>query len=206
MVLARAGRFGCPPLDMSPTALRGKLLLARTGLLCFLLAIWLVLAGATRAESGYPLEYPVKAAFLYKFALYVEWPESAFDTAESPVSVGVLGPMRMLEQVEGAVRGRSLAGRPVTVSRVVDQDLSRFHILFVARSEQASLARQSIPGDLPMLVVTESPAWQDLGSVINFVLADERIRFDVDLASAERRGLDVSAQLLNVARDVRGKP
>ncbi len=179
---------------------------ARTSLLFCLVVAGLLLVDVTQAETDSPLEYQVKAAFLYKFALYVEWPESAFETGKSPVSVGVLGPRWLRNQVEAAVRGRSLAGRPVTVTRVVDQDLSDFHVLFVVRSEEERFAPGSVSGDRPMLVVTESPNWQEFGSVINFVLMDDRIRFDVDLASAEKRGLSLSSQLLNVARKVRGKP
>lgn len=181
-------------------------MLTRTGLLCCLLAVCFIQVGDARAEKDTTLEYPVKAAFLYKFALYVEWPESAFESRESPFLVGVLGPGWMLDQVEAAVRGRSLAGRPITVTQVVGQDLSQFHVLFLVRSEESRLARQSISGDLPVLVVTESPNWQEWGSVINFVLMEDRIRFDVDLEAAEKRGLSLSSQLLNVARNVQSKP
>lgn len=176
------------------------------GLLFCLVAACLIQVSITRAEPNSSLEYPVKAAFIYQFALYVEWPESTFESGESPVLVGVLGPQWMLEEVEAAVRGRSLSGRPVKVTHVVDQDFSNLHVLFVARSEEERLARRSDPVDHPVLVVTESPEWQGLGSVINFVLSDDRIRFDVDLASAEKRGLSLSSQLLNLARNIQGKP
>lgn len=178
----------------------------RISLLFSLVAVCLVPVDVTQAETDSPLEYQVKAAFLYKLALYVEWPESAFETAESPVSVGVLGPRWMRNQVEAAVRGRSLASRSVTVTHAAEQDLSNFHVLFVVRSEERRLDRRLVSGDPPVLVVTESPDWQELGSVINFVLTEDRIRFDVDLAAAEKRGLSLSSQLLNVARNVRGKP
>lgn len=177
----------------------------RNSLLCFLLYTCLFLGNNALADPDPSLEYPVKAAFLYKFALYVEWPASAFESEDSPVAVGVLGSPGMVEQVEAAVRDRLLAGRPVTVSRAADQDLFRFHMLFVARSEQSRLARRSVPDELPVLVVTESPDWPGFG-VINFVVADDRIRFDVDLESAGKRGLSLSAQLLNVARNIRGRP
>lgn len=165
----------------------------------------LVLPGASAAESWSQPEYPVKAAFLYKFALYVEWPESAFETETSPLVVGVRGPDQLIAQVEDAVRDRDLDGRPFVVRRITGREFDAVHLLFVAGSEQSRVSRLlPLPERRATLVVTESPAGLDAGAVINFVIRDDRVRFDVDLESAEKYGLKLSAQLLKIARRVRG--
>ena len=179
----------------------------RRFLVALLFSVWVSTGGAVMADTPAPLEYPVKAAFLYKFALYVEWPEDAFATQVSPVIVGVIGPPELVDQVREAMHDRHLNGRPIEVRQVTRPDLNKFHLLFIARSAQANLEELLDPkARRPLLVVTEAPGALEAGSVINFDVTDERVRFDVNLNSAGNRGLRVSAQLLNVARTVQGAP
>ena len=156
---------------------------------------------------GNVAEYQVKAAFLYKFCQYVEWPQNAFASGDSPIVLGVAGPDSLLAELGNVVRNHTVNGRPVQV-RKVDGNASPtgLHVLFIARSEQSNQPKLiSQSQKLPLLLVTESPADLDDGGGINFEVQDNRVRFDVGLASVNRQGLRLSAQLLKVARNVRGE-
>jgi hypothetical protein len=155
-------------------------------------------------EESTALERRVKAAFLYKFAGYVEWPAAAFDSAQAPVNIAVMGDDAIAAELEQLVVGRTSGGRPVAVRRIESLDDSGpLHILFIGRSESGrlrSLIRGA--GTRAVLIVTETPGALAMGSMINFVLADGRVRFEVALAAVEKRGLSLSSRLLAVARSV----
>jgi hypothetical protein len=152
------------------------------------------------------LERRVKAAFLYKFTAYVAWPQASFARPDAPLTIGIIGDDLLAEETAQIVAGRSVDGRPLAVRRMTAAEpASGVHILFVARAETprfAQILKALPPG--PVLVVTESEAAFKQGSAINFVLLDGRVRFDVSVEAAERRGARLSARLLAVARSVQG--
>ena len=153
-------------------------------------------------------ERDVKAAFLFRFASYVEWPEHAFGRPDGTLVIAVAGNDGVYERLAYIVAGRSVGRHPVAARRVnKGESVTGVHILFVGAgagawgSELASQARRR-----PILVVTEADAAGSPASVINFVVTDNRVRFDVSMEAAEANGLRLSALLLSVARQVRGKP
>jgi uncharacterized protein DUF4154 len=164
--------------------------------------------GARAAEDGESLELRVKAAFLYKFAGYVEWPTKAFARPETPVTIGVIGAESLATELAQAVTGRTVNDRQVTVKRLkAGESLAGIHILFVGRAESArldQLAQSAQPRSI--LTVTESDGALERGSVINFVLSGGRVRFEIALDSAEKSGLKLSSRLLAVAQQVTGTP
>ncbi len=150
------------------------------------------------------LERRVKAAFLYKFASYVDWPAAAFPGADSPMRIGVCGADSLAADLAQLVEGRTAAGHRVAVVRVKpDDDLAGLHILFVGASEIARLPviLSAVPRR-PVLVVTDSNGALALGSMINFRLVEGRVRFRIARQAAERHGLRLSSRLLAVAEDV----
>lgn len=158
-----------------------------------------------QAEEPGTLEHQVKAAFLYKFAGYVDWPATAFARPDTPLTIGLVGAEPVATELIQAVSGRTVNGRTVTVRRLRAGDsLAGVHILFMGRAESARLtewaesARQH-----SALIVTESDGALAQGSVINFVMADRRVRFEVALDSAEKSKLKLSSRLLAVALQVR---
>jgi YfiR/HmsC-like len=169
----------------------------------------LVIAGAPFARclaqsDLQAAEYRVKAAFLYKFASYVEWPPQVFERPETPFVFGVAGADTLGEELDQVVSGRSVAGRPVQVRKLRRGDpVEGLHILFVGGTDGGRPAEvlASAKGK-PVLTVTESPDTFALGSIINFVIVDDKVRFDVALREAELCKLRVSARLLSVARKV----
>ena len=149
-------------------------------------------------------EYRVKAAFLYKFGAYIEWPDGSFQRPDSPLVIGVLGADALAEELAQIVAGRNVNGRPVSVRKLrAGGSIEGLHILFVGRGDGGRLAEilASAKGR-PLLTVTESEQALELGSMINFVLVDDKVRFDVSLLPADLGSVKISARLLAVARKV----
>ena len=148
-------------------------------------------------------EAGVKAAFLYKFASYVEWPPAAFPAADSPVVFGVMASDEVAAELERILPGRAIQGHPVAVRRLKEgESFSGVHVLFIGRGQsnlRAVIRAAQHPG---MLVVTETERGLESGSAINFVVSDERVGFEVSVEAAERNGLRISSRMLNVARRV----
>jgi hypothetical protein len=163
-------------------------------------------AGSVRAQQQ-TLEHDVKAAYLYNFTKYVEWPP---ETAQG------LEPFRLCVVADGVIRsaihrtvdGEMVDGRPlVMVAPQTLRDAQQCQILFVGRSEreQASKLLAAVR-DRPVLTVGDSSRFMEQGGMIEFLLQDRRVRFDVNLPSAQRSKLRVSSNLLRVARKVLEPP
>lgn len=174
-----------------------------------LAAIWLLslaaLASQAWAQAQGRLEASeagIKAAFLYKFASYVEWPPAAFPDAGSPFVFGIAGNDEVAAELERLVAGKTIQGHPTAVRRIKEgEGLNGVPVLFVGRgqSNPRALIRAAQSGTL---VVTESPGALDLGSAINFIPVEDRVGFEVSVDAAERNGLKISSRMLNVARRV----
>jgi len=151
--------------------------------------------------SGQALERSVKAAFLYKFLGYADFPASAFADSAAPVTIGVVGSEEMVAELGRVVAGRQVRGRPIVVRTLREGDAAQVHLLFVAGNDNARAARvlRSTQAALP---VTECELGLQYGSVINFRIIEERVRFDVSLDSAERNNVKLSSRLLTVANRV----
>lgn len=170
-----------------------------------LLLLWL-LAGAAHAQppraGATPearLEVQVKAAYLYKFAGFVDWPPSAFARPDSPLVIGVAGNDELALQLEQVVAGRSVGGHPLAVRRVARGDpLAGLHVLYAAEAGAGLLA--SARG-LPLLTVGDAEAQ---GGMIRFLVVDQRLRFEVALGQVGPSGLKISARLLAAALRVTG--
>src|SRR6266480_2660061 len=145
-----------------------------------------------------------KAAFLYKFSAFVEWPLRAFAGPESSFTIGVIGADELAAQLEQIVKGRTVLERAVVVRRMRrGESVEGIQMLFIGQAEGARLAEilASAKGQ-SVLTVTESEDALSHGSMINFVFVDDKVRFDVALPQAERGALRISARLLAVARKV----
>jgi uncharacterized protein DUF4154 len=170
----------------------------------FVWAALLVSNAAVPAQEPAALEASeagVKAAYLYKFAAYVDWPESASAGSRAFV-IGVMDADEVAQELERIVPGRSVHDRPVEVRRLREgHSTAGLHMLFVGRGAdvRAALGGSQQPG---LLVVTDNPRGLELGSTINFVLAGEHLGFEVSLEAAQHHGLSISSRMLNVARRV----
>ncbi len=157
------------------------------------------------AQSARAPEYEVKAAFLYNFAKFVEWPANAFAQSSAPLRICVLGQDPFGDTLNRIVQGKSISGRTIVNQRLQSPaEAHPCHILFISGSNLEALnkALQSTR-DLPLLTVGESDVFLELGGVINFVLEQDRVRFEISLGAAESHRLKLSSKLLAVARAVK---
>lgn len=149
----------------------------------------------------------VKAAFLYKFAGYVEWPIFA-DSDDAPITIGVAGADPFAAELTEITRGRTVAGRSISVRRVEASDsFDGLQILFIgnqARAAERNLLESA--RSLPILTVTESAGALADGSIINFTQDKDRVRFEISLHSAEQSMLKLNSRLLAVAEVVHRGP
>jgi hypothetical protein len=180
---------------------RGLLALLRSGPVALLLV---VTPNVDSVERDPLPEYPVKAAFLYHFLEFVEWP-AASPLPPSRVTIGVLGRDPFGEVLDKAILKKVVAGRTLTVRRFTSiAALERCEILFISSSEMPRLAE--ILGRLKgaaVLTVGEADSFAQRGGMIGFVLEDDRVRLEINRAAAERAGLQISSKLLAVARLVK---
>jgi hypothetical protein len=159
---------------------------------------------ATPASRADTLEYQVKAAYLYKFTPFVEWPASAFAGPSSPFNVCVLGEDPFGPALDHAVDGHLVGEHPVKVRRLQSvESAGECHILYLggSRAPVAAAAISKVRGD-PILTVTE----QNLGvsgGVIQFLVRDGHVRFTIDTAAALANRVVISAKLLSLAASVR---
>jgi hypothetical protein len=163
--------------------------------LCIALPAW--------AQAGpQATDVQVKAAFLYKFGAFVEWPPQAFAGPGAAFTIGVLGADAVAQELEQIATGRTVHGRPVAVRRLKrGEPLAGLHVLFVGQAQAARLDQILTPAQ-PLLVVTDAADGLPEGSIINFVPVANKLRFDIALAAAERMRLRISSRLLAVARKV----
>ena len=158
---------------------------------------------AAEADS---LEYAVKATYLYKFAGYVDWPPKSFAAPDSPFSLCIAGDDPFGATLDTAVQGQRIGGRPVVVRRLktVGRD-SGCQILFVGGPDpQRAQMIDAVRGS-GVLTVTEGADAGGATGIINFVIRDNRVRFDIDQEAAARNGLSISSKLLSLALNLRAR-
>lgn len=172
----------------------------------FIVALNFPALAANDGAGDNGLERGVKAAFLYKFLGYIEWPPAVFPRPDSPFVIGVIGADTVAAELAQISSGRTVNNRAVTIRRIGEKDsLSGIHMLFIGRSaasRQAQLLEAAQQNSV--VAVTETDDALAQGSVINFRLADGRVRFDVSLAAAEKSDLKLSSRMLSVASQVHG--
>lgn len=179
----------------------------RTLLLACGVSAWALAGVQAQAQAEARIqatETEVKAAYLYRFASYVEWPSRAFRTPDAPFVIGVLGADDIEVQLKAIVKGRRLGPHPI-VTRALHEgdDVKGVQLLFVAAGQSDRLpAIVQAAQAAGALIVTESPGALEAGSEINFVPMGDRIGFDVSLASAQRNGHHISSRMLALAHRV----
>jgi uncharacterized protein DUF4154 len=163
---------------------------------------------ASTAQVRPPSEYELKAAFLFNFAKFVDWPSNSFANPEAPFLVCVLGPDPFGGALDGALRGKVVAEHPVNITRVKHvADLVGCQILFVAASESRHLPEilAKLRGHC-VLLIGETDDFASSGGAIQFTLEDNRVRFFINPDAADRAGLKISSKLLALAKIVRDAP
>ncbi len=172
-------------------------------LLASCLLLMLAFAAPAQAEGGL-VERQVKAAYLFKFASFVEWPDGAFALPSTPLVIGVAGNDALAEQLDYVAAGRAINGHNVQVRRVRRGDkLAGLHILFVGGSDRAAVT-EWIDGARSgaVLTVSDTPEAFAAGCMVNFVINDEKVRFEVAMRHVNAGHIRISARMLSVASRV----
>jgi hypothetical protein len=180
-------------------------LLRRWPALVLLLAVLLAPGRVHAQPAG---EYDVKAAFLYNFAKFVDWPSAAFPEPNSSFRICVLGKDPFGGSLQAAVGGEEIAGHKLTVVRT--DSLSRpagCQILFISRSERDQTSQVlTAVRDSPVLTVGDAPGFLEQGGMINFLLEGGKVRFEINNEAAGRANIRISSKLLQLARRVVSNP
>ena len=165
------------------------------------------LLAAVQAHAALFSADAVKAAFLYRFASYIEWPEDA--PATGPFVIAVYGAEDVAKQLDELLPRMTVHGRPALVRRVTRaSELAGVHILYVGPREPLARSRsvRETAILLPILIVTDDEKGLDAGGVINFIEQSRNVRFEVSLAAADRARLKIASALLSVAARVERRP
>jgi hypothetical protein len=149
-------------------------------------------------------EYQIKAVFLFNFAQFVDWPNEAFQSAQSPLVIGILGDDPFGSYLDQAVRGERVKNRPMVVrrySRVAD--VTDCHILFISESETGRLDQilEHLKGR-SILTVGDSDGFSQLGGIIRFATENSKVRLKINLRAAKQAHLTISSKLLRPAEIV----
>jgi hypothetical protein len=171
------------------------------------MAAALLLAGAVATSAGAALEATapaIEAAYLYKFGFFVQWPQAAFAASNSPINLCIVGNDPFGATLDDLVSGQKIGDRPIRVRRMsaISAD-SGCHIVYASGDAGSSMGSTlaSLRGS-DVLTVTDASD-HDGAAIINFVIKDNKVRFDIDDAAAASGGLVISSRLLSLALDVK---
>ena len=173
------------------------------------IASWVVIAvPPSQAQQAIASEVRVKAAYLYNFGKFVEWPENNVPEQDQSFEICVLGADPFGPILDAALARGSIDGKNVTAKRISKpQDVDSCRILFISTSEEGHLKEVLTALDkASVLTVSDIPRFSQRGGMIGFILDGNRVRFDVNLASAQSARLTLSSELLKVATNVRKDP
>lgn len=160
--------------------------------------------GSAQNAARVATEESVKAAYLFKFAAYVDWPPAAFEQPDSALTIAVIEDERLAAELDAVTAGRTVRGRPVSTRRLsADDTLAGVHVLFVPSRDRGRASAEGLAPELPILTVADSDSGEP-GIVLTFVTVNGRVRFEADLIAAQQRGLRLHSGLLTVAERVHG--
>jgi hypothetical protein len=160
------------------------------------------------AQAGKPGEYQVKAAYLSNFGKFVEWPTRPAAAKDEPFNVCVIGDDPFGAALDAALEGETIDRAPMMARRIQKpEDATNCRILFISSTDisQIQAILTAVSGS-SVLTVGESPDFTKRGGVVQFVLQGSRVRFEINLAAAQRLGLKLSSELLKLAIAIRRTP
>ncbi len=173
-------------------------------------AVWFLLLAAIvsralplQAQSTISRDRHIKAAFLYNFGNYVQWPKQCFAGPQSPFVIGILGNNSIGTALDAVAAKKRLQDRRIVIKRFESlKEYTPCHILFVPRAtdpkvQVAAIAKLRTAG---VLLVGETPSFADRGGTVNFFTQQNRMRFEINQEAAKLEGLKISAKLLSLAK------
>jgi len=189
--------------------MRVQLIKRRVRAAIAILPILLAAMALNAQNTAGSAEYLIKAGFIYNFANLVQWPSSSFAQADSPIVIVILGEDHFGTTLDRALEGKKVNARSFVIKRAKSiSELQRTlgpqkdcQILYVSSSEMPHLsdAIQMLKG-VPVLTIGETPGFARNGGIINLILEDNKVRFEVNVAAAKDADLNISSRLLALAR------
>ncbi len=160
--------------------------------------------GASIAGSAETTEFQVKAAFVYNFVKFVQWPHDSFPaTGDAPISICVLGQDPLGDALE-SLKGLTAYGRNLSVRRIAGQgEADRCQVLYLCRSEREAMGNLLKGMKAGVLTIGDMKSFASAGGIINFVIVDNRVSFEINVDAAERAKLKISSQILKLAKIVK---
>ena len=158
---------------------------------------------AWSSEESTLTEYDVKAAFLLNFVRFTDWSDRTRGETGNELILGIAGEDRFGNALN-LIRGKKVKGRTLVINNAVDSNnLTNCDILFISSSEKDRLpSLMAALKDLPILTVSEIEGFAQRGGIINFIIVDNKVRFEINPDAAKQVGIHISAQLLQLARIV----
>lgn len=161
-------------------------------------------AGRPDQTGGTPSEIQVKAAYLYNFVKFVDWPESSFRDEKAPIVIGVLGEDPFGSVLDETLAGKRIRGRELAVKRFKWlRDFKPCHILYISSSEKENLEQvlRKVEGT-GIVTVSDTEGFAEQGVILNLVNENDKIRFKVNIDAAQDSRARISAKLLQFTRIV----
>lgn len=154
------------------------------------------------AQGKPPLEYQVKAAFLFNFTRFIHWPESAYTSPDAPFVIGIVGTDPFGTYLDELVNSEKAEGHPIIIRRYPGGgDMSGCQLIFIGLDTPGKLkAILSLTAHPGMLTVGDAASFISSGGMVRFFKEDNRIKIEIKLAAAKAAQLEVSAKLLQVAK------
>ena len=170
-------------------------------------AVSIAASGVTSVfpQSRQVSEYQIKAAFLYNFAKFVEWPPAVSPGANDPMEICVVGEDPFGNILNQSIEGKTVGGHKLMIRQLKPaQDMKGCQVAFISSSEKNHLTSvlEGLKGG-GVLTVGETEGFAALGGVINFTMEDDKVHFEINLDAAGRAGLKISSKLLQLARIVK---
>jgi len=151
-------------------------------------------------------EYQIKAAFLYNFAKFVEFPKQSLAPEDREIVIGIIGNDPFGRILDDTVAGKKVDNRGFVIKRFASFDeIKSCHVLFISSSEQGNVAEilKKLDG-LGILAVSDFASLPDDGVMINFIVKSNRVKFEINLNAAQKAGIKISSKLLKLAVSVKG--
>ncbi len=174
------------------------------GLFWVVVVPWVV--ASEFSEFAITKEYQFKAAFLYHFTKFIEWPIGVNDQADTTFGFCIMGFSPLEPALHRLIGDKMVRGLKPTIKRVVDFDeVDRCHVLFISRTEQSAVANfVNILRNSSILTVGETPNFAQQGGIIEFVIVNNKLSFAINIEAAKRMQLKLSSELLKLAEIVYG--
>lgn len=181
-------------------------------------------ASPVRADSANDREVQIKAAFIYNFIKFIDWPEEKIPADSKSITIGIIGGDVTMEAFK-PLKDKKIKSKSIVIKKfkgvdelkkIQEKDDSRWkkeinslkkcHVLFICTYEDE---KEKIPAELlnalkdsGILVIGEVPGFLENGGIINFVMENKKLRFEINTSAADRNGLKISSQLLKLAKRV----